>query len=949
MHEHTHIFITDIGSTTTKGLLLEKTDATYRFIHQVEVPTTVERPVEDVWIGVKNALRKIEEETNLSLLDENDRPSIPYLTTSSAGGGLQMLVFGLTSVDTGKAADLTVLGAGGVILKRFTIDDRIPSVQKMRLIRELHPDLILMAGGIDGGDIANLVRLAEILKLARPTPKFDESGINHLIFCGNTDAREFIARALENNFEIHITENIRPNLMTLNSDPAKKVILDLFMDHVMERAPGYGRVKDMVETDILPTPVGVENMLRVYNEEENENLVMVDIGGATTDIFSNIYGDYRRSVSANLGMSYSCCNVIATGGISGVMDHLPEHYEESEIRDYFANKSLCPTYIPNTAGEILADHAAAIRAVNLAWKQHKDLNFAIAKLGFLDKLRKRFDYDPYQEMFYGPDMSSIFQISDIDLIVGTGGVISHAENEIDALRILVDGFLPVGITRIAVDKTFKSPHLGVLSSTAKDTALDLFKHECLIELGTVIAPSGHVETGKPVLSVTDEKTGERFDLVWGDVRYYPHGGSFTLECKSKSYILNGETICTYSTDRRVMIDCRGRDESVSIIPLSRSGIEAFKLDHEAFRTHVSPNAPELFRGEYRFRRELPYKGDILVKEGESVSPGTIVAENKFTPPRMYILDMQRLVGYDHELDPEEIEKGIIVSAGEEVQIGQRLFKYRGSITGGIYYCHSPVRGRVDQVEKTGLIILREIQDYSLKPKVVNVAQRLQVDPKHIRNIVEYNVGDFIHMGEHLVKAKGRRLPVQSPATGTIKKIDTDEGTVTIQYDIDPVRIPAFVQGTVDSVREGYSLDIFGSGTMIHGVIGFGGESSGPLKRYYGEEAFDWDDAMACVVASVDPVDESFLRRCREKGISGVIVPSIHAEDWIRFYGKEIGVILTGDEDIPFGLLLTEGFGQKQMRNDVAGIINSSIGKSVSISPRTQIRAGVRRPMLIISD
>jgi hypothetical protein len=383
--------------------------------------------------------------------------------------------------------------------------------------------------------------------------------------------------------------------------------------------------------------------------------------------------------------------------------------------------------------------------------------------------------------------------------------------------------------------------------------------------------------------------------------------------------------------------------------LSRSGIEAFKLNDEAFRTHVLPKAPELFRGEYTFRRELPYKGDILVKEGESVSPGTIVAENKFTPPRMYILDMQRLVGYDHELDPEEIEKGIIVSAGEEVQIGQRLFKYRGSITGGIYYCHSPVRGRVDQVEKTGLIILREIQDYSLKPKVVNIAQRLQVDPKHIRNIVEYNVGDFIHMGEHLVKAKGRRLPVQSPATGTIKKIDTDEGTVTIQYDIDPVRIPAFVQGTVDSVREGYSLDIVGSGTMIHGVIGFGRESSGPLKQYSGEEAFDWDDAVACVVASVDPIDESFLRRCGEKGVSGVVAPSIHAEDWVRFYGKEIGVILTGDEDIPFGLLLTEGFGQKQMRNDIAGIIDSSMGKSVSISPRTQIRAGVHRPMLIVSD
>ena len=130
-----HILITDIGSTTTKALVLARDGEAWRFAAEAEAPTTVEKPTEDVCVGVRQAVAELEASCELRILSEDGQPVIPYLSTSSAGGDLQMLVFGLTSTDTGKVAKLTAHAAGGVILKTFTVDDKIPVIHKMTMNR----------------------------------------------------------------------------------------------------------------------------------------------------------------------------------------------------------------------------------------------------------------------------------------------------------------------------------------------------------------------------------------------------------------------------------------------------------------------------------------------------------------------------------------------------------------------------------------------------------------------------------------------------------------------------------------------------------------------------------------------------------------------------------------------------------------------------------------------
>jgi len=480
------IAVTDVGSTTTKALLLGCHEGQMTFLAESEVPTTVEDPRNDVTIGVLKAISMLELKTGMRLVDQKGEPECSYLTTSSAGGGLQILVLGLTKVITGRLAQLAALGAGGVILRTITIDDGTNTVDKMRLIRELHPDLVLLAGGIDGGDIGGIVHLAELLSLSDPTPKFSQSQKVPLVFCGNVAAREFVASILSEKFELHCVDNICPSLTRENPEPAKREVHRLFMENVMEQAPGYAKLKKWVTRDIIPTPTGVERILELYSTVTGSNILMVDMGGATTDIFTTIKGEFRRTVAANIGMSYSLSNILAQAGIEELTTYLPSGYSSAEVRNYLANKTLNPTYKPLSSAEIDLEQAAATVGISLSWEQHRTLHFKSPVLGIMERIKTHSRFNRNEPVYCYRDRD-YFQESDIDEIIGAGGVISHVKRREEALRVLTDGLKPVGITRIAIDRSFKSPHLGVLSKVDTENALRLFQQNCLETVGHVIA------------------------------------------------------------------------------------------------------------------------------------------------------------------------------------------------------------------------------------------------------------------------------------------------------------------------------------------------------------------------------------------------------------------------------------------------------------------------------
>ncbi len=947
------LLITDIGSTTTKGLYLKKIDNEFKFMGEANTPTTVELPEEDVKIGVINSAKEIENKSGDKLLTGKNKLSLPYITTSSAGGGLQIMVFGLTKTDTGKAVELTAYGAGGVLLGKFTISDELSEIQKMRLIRDLHPDLILMAGGINEGNIAGVVRLAELLKLSEPTTKFKENERPDLIYCGNESARKYVKETLEDNFNLHMVENIRPELDKMNFEPAKNKIHELFMENVMERAPGYSDLKKWVKTNILPTPKGVENILNLYSYHKNLNTILVDMGGATTDIFSNILGDYDRTVSANIGMSYSISEILHQTGIENIKSYFPESTDENFIRNYISNKMLNPTYIPHNKSEIELENAVASEGINLAWDKHIDLNYDIHHIGFLEKKVKKIESSPFDTVLSRKEEDSkdeFFQQKDFDLIIGAGGVLAENKNKTELIKILIEGFKPRGITKLAVDKSFKSPHMGILAELDPEKAVEIYEEKIIDEIGYVIAPTGRFKEDQKLLTIIDNKSHEEKEIYYGDIVYYPDGADITIIPEKNIFITKYSEKDEFNTDLPVVIDGRGRDKYFNNKKLNLYENTEFKVKEFKQKTEVYNSKPKIDKGEFVFERKLPYEGEIFVKKGDLVKPDTVIGENKFTPPRIFIIDLKRVIGYKNyqKLDKEEIINGILVKEGEEVKMYQKIFKADLGLFGSKVSYTSHVRGKVINIEDNGIIILREIQDYSKKPKRVEIAKPLRVKPSHIKGFLNVKEGDFVYGGQVLASSPNKDIFIKTPTTGTVKEINTEEGYVIVHYDLEPNKLYAFTGGEVIDVKKNLKAKIKTKGTKIRGIIGFGDENYGQVITVDNVEDIE-ERYKNKVLLSFEPINYSFLKRAEQVGVSGIIAPSINNKDWVDYYGKEIGVALTGEEEIDFTIILTEGFGNMKMNDEYIDYLKEIDGKYVSLSGRTQIRAGVKRPMIVVSE
>ena len=321
------ILATDCGSTTTKAILIEQQESgEYRLVVRGEAPTTVEAPFEDVTKGVLNAVHEVEELSGRVFVDI-------YISTSSAGGGLQMMVSGVVKSMTAESAERAALGAGSIVMDVLASNDGRLAHEKIERIRRLRPDMILLSGGIDGGTTKHVVELAELIAAARPKPRLG-SGYNlPVIYAGNNRAREEITGTLGELVDLTLVENLRPVLETENLGPARDKIHDLFMEHVMAQAPGYSKLMEWTDAPIMPTPGAVGAIMETIARKNNIDLVGVDIGGATTDVFSVFGGVFNRTVSANLGMSYSVSNVLAEAGFDNIMRWVPFDISEDDLRD----------------------------------------------------------------------------------------------------------------------------------------------------------------------------------------------------------------------------------------------------------------------------------------------------------------------------------------------------------------------------------------------------------------------------------------------------------------------------------------------------------------------------------------------------------------------------------------------------------------------------------------
>ncbi len=489
------VLVTDCGSTTTKALLFERGPERWQQTFRGEAPTTVEEPVADVTVGALNAFAEVQELSARPILREGERPFLVtdnnpasgidlYLSTSSAGGGLQMLVAGVVGNITTESAERAALGAGAIVMDAVSADDAREDYERIERIRHIKPDIVLLTGGVDGGSTQHVVEMAEILVAAAPRPRFGDTLKLPVIYAGNIDAAAEVEKILSRFAQLVVVPNVRPTIEQENLGPAREAIHEFFLSHVMSHSPGYGKLMSWSPMPIMPTPAAVGDIVERYSATSGHNVLCVDIGGATTDVFS-VFRDksgtptFNRTVSANLGMSYSVANVLLEAGTESIKRWLPFEIGDSELRDRLLNKMIRPTSIPQTVEDLFVEQAVCREALRLSLTHHRSLAVG------LEAAREKGIADVFRQ---SSERYELVDLMKLDMVIGSGGVLSHAPVRMQAALMMLEGFGLQGITQLAVDSIFMMPHLGVLASVHPVAAQEIFEHDCLVHLGCAVVP-----------------------------------------------------------------------------------------------------------------------------------------------------------------------------------------------------------------------------------------------------------------------------------------------------------------------------------------------------------------------------------------------------------------------------------------------------------------------------
>lgn len=446
---YTDVLIAEIGSTTTLVSAFDGLEGEPRFLAQGQAATTVLEG--DVRIGLSNAIRALKESLKTDTLDYGS-----LLASSSAAGGLKMCVHGLVYDMTVSAAKAAALGAGAIV--RQTTAGRLTE-RDLEEQKQIRPNLILLAGGTDYGERETALFNAELLA---------KSNIGApVLYAGNAQNQSAVKEIFESaGIPVYLTENVYPRLDALNIEPVRKVIHAAFEQHIVS-APGMEHIRDLVTGTILPTPGAVmEAAMLLY--EEIGDLLVLDIGGATTDVHSVTNGSEeiaalltapepfnKRTVEGDLGLYVNARRLIEMTGEEKLSRELGLDIP-AVMREYKP--------IPETQEQFLLTNRLCLEAGLTAIMRHAG------------RLRHFYTPQGRATAAEGKDLTQV------KTLIGTGGALTRLPERERIARSLADCnpggtmlYPKPGAMKTAFDESYVMASLGVLSKTRPDAAKILLK------------------------------------------------------------------------------------------------------------------------------------------------------------------------------------------------------------------------------------------------------------------------------------------------------------------------------------------------------------------------------------------------------------------------------------------------------------------------------------------
>ena len=451
------ILLIDFGSTYTKVSAVDVENA--KLLGSAAAYTTVQTDVND---GLANAVTRLEEQTGK--LDFAER-----YACSSAAGGLRMIASGLVPELTAEAAKCASLGAGAKVVKTYSFELTEDDAAEILAAK---PDIFLLVGGTDGGNKACILNNAHVLAEA--------GGSFPIVIAGNRNAARECERILAGR-EVYVCENVMPKFGTLNIEPAQQRIRDIFLNRIV-RAKGLTKASELISGILMPTPSAFLAAMRLLADGTKAQsgigeLIAVDVGGATTDVYSIAAGmpDHpgtilkglpepyvKRTVEGDVGMRYSIHGIVDAAGLDTVAAISGLAAERvKELVDFLGTHT---DTLPNTPELETLDEALAGCAIRTAVTRHAgriEETYTMMGLAYAQTGKN---------------------LMNVERLVVTGGSLIHTKNTGKiASYALYDPKDPASLkprkAELLVDRKYILAAMGLLSERYPEAALTIMKEE----------------------------------------------------------------------------------------------------------------------------------------------------------------------------------------------------------------------------------------------------------------------------------------------------------------------------------------------------------------------------------------------------------------------------------------------------------------------------------------
>ena len=457
------VLLIDIGSTYTKVTAVDLEEP--RILGGAAAYTTVQT---DVSHGLISALRKLQEITGPLTFTKR-------FACSSAAGGLKMIASGLAPSLTETAAKMACLGAGAKVIRSYAYKLTQEDIEE---ILQLAPDIFLLTGGTDGGNEQTILHNAKLLGAQKPSFP--------IVLAGNRNAK---AQCLEYlaSWAVYPAENVLPRLENHNVGPAQEKIRDLFLERIV-RAKGLSEIADQMDLPLIPTPSAVLLAMELLADGTKNvagigELVAVDLGGATTDIYSVAQGApsiadaqikglpepyVKRTVEGDIGMRYSAADVVGQAGLEEIAQLSRESPEA--VRAWLETIEKEPDVLAASPGQIAIDRAIAAMAVKIAVSRHAG------------HMEEAYTVHGPVNLQYGKDLTGVKNL------ILTGGAIVHNKDAGEIAKYALYDKADPNVLRpkeakVYIDKKYILASMGLLAQKYPDVAQTLMKKE-IYEYGT---------------------------------------------------------------------------------------------------------------------------------------------------------------------------------------------------------------------------------------------------------------------------------------------------------------------------------------------------------------------------------------------------------------------------------------------------------------------------------